>query len=115
MSVWPAAFPPPAINTLNESPPNNVLRTGMDKGPPKTRRRTTANIRPLSFTLKLSEALVEVMDDFFVNDTFSGSIPFDYTHPRTGQPCTAMFATEPQYGEMEGVLYNVQVQLEIQP
>lgn len=115
MPTWPADLPAPAVNTLKEKPPKNTQRTQMDKGPAKSRRRTTANVRPISFTLKLTPALVQTLDDFFTTDTYSGSIEFDYTHPRTGASVTAQFADEPDYGESEGVLYNVQISLEILP
>jgi hypothetical protein len=115
MATWPASLPPPALNTLRESPPRNMMRSSMDKGPAKTRRRTTANIRPLSFSLNLTEAQVQTLDDFFVDDLFSGVDEFDYTHPRTGAPVTARFVQEPEYSEREGVLYNVGIALEILP
>lgn len=115
MATWPATLPAPALNTLKESPPNNVIRTQMDKGPDKVRRRTTANVRPLSFTLKLTPAQVETLDTFFVTTTFSGADEFDYTHPRTGDPVTARFVGPPDYSEQEGVIYNAAIQLEILP
>lgn len=115
MAVWPAELPPPLVGTLNEKPPNNRVRNQPDKGPAITRRRTTANIRPISFALMLTEEQVQILDDFFVEDTFSGSVEFDYTHPRTGNACTATFGTEPEYGEQEGVAYRVAISLEILP
>lgn len=115
MPTWPADLPAPALGTLTETPPNNKLRSSMDKGPPKDRRRTTANVRPISFMLKLTPAQTQTLDDFFVTDTASGVNEFDYTHPRTGASVTAKFATEPEYSELEGVLYDCSISLEIQP
>lgn len=115
MPTWPATLPYPALNTLKESPPKNVLRTQMDKGPDKVRRRTTANVRPLSFTLKLTPAQVETLDTFFVTTTSSGADEFDYIHPRTGASVTARFVSEPDYAESEGVIYNCSISLEILP
>lgn len=115
MVTWPAALPAPALNTLRESPPDNALRTQMDKGPAKVRRRTTANTRPISFVIKILPALVITLDDFYDTETASGSIEFDYTHPRTGAAVTARFTTRPSYAEVEGVLYNCSIELEILP
>lgn len=117
MATWPASLPPPSIDTLKESPPNNAIGTRMDKGPDKVRRRTTANVRPLAFTLQLTDAELQTLDDFYTTDTFSGVSDFDYTHPRTGAAVTARFkpATPPQYGELAGVLWSVTVELEIMP
>ena len=115
MAVWPASLPGPALGTLKETPPKNTIRTQMDKGPAVVRRRTTANVRPLSFVLKLTAAQVAVLDTFFNDTTFSGADEFDYTHPRTGDPCKARFVEEPEYSEEEGVNYNCAVSLEILP
>ena len=115
MAVFPSTLPAPALNTLVETPPDNVIRTQMDKGPDKVRRRTTANVRPLSFTLKLTPAETQVLDDFYDNTTFSGADEFDYTHPRTGEAVKARFTQPPQYQEHEGVIYLCSIALEILP
>ena len=115
MPTFPASLPVPAINTLQESPPVNAMRSQMDKGPDKVRRRTTANVRPLSFNLMLTSAEVATLDTFFVTTTFSGTDKFDYIHPRTGDTVEARFTEPPIYGEQEGVLFNTGLSLEILP
>jgi hypothetical protein len=115
MATWPASLPYPALNTLKETPPENTIRTQMEKGPAKLRRRTTANVRPLSFTLKLTPAQVTTLDDFFTTTTFSGAVEFTYTHPRTGASVTARFTEPPTYSEVGGAIYNAAVALEILP
>lgn len=115
MATWPATLPAPALNTLSETPPDNVIRTKMDKGPDKVRRRTTANIRPISFTLILTPTQTATLDTFYDTTTFSGADEFDYTHPRTGDAVKARFVEPPQYSENEGVLYNCSISLEIMP
>lgn len=115
MPTWPVTLPAPALNSLQESPPNNVLRTQMDKGPDKVRRRTTANIRPISFTLLLTPAQIQILDDFYTTETYSGTERFDYVHPRTDEDCVARFVQPPQYNEREGVIYSCSVSLEILP
>lgn len=115
MATWPATLPPPALSTLQEAPPNNTIRTQMDKGPAKIRRRTTANIRPIAFSLKLTKAQVQTLDDFYNITTYSGADEFDFIHPRTDQPCTARFVQPPGYNEQEGMVYNASVSLEIMP
>lgn len=87
----------------------------MDRGPAKVRRRTTANTRPISFSLNLTPEQTATLDTFYDDTTFSGSDEFDYTHPRTGSACKARFADKPQYSEREGVLYSASISLEIMP
>jgi hypothetical protein len=115
MTTWPSHLPKPAIGTFREQPPQNSIRSDMDKGPAKVRRRTTANIRAISFTLRLSPAQTEILDTFFVTTTASGSLSFDFEHPRTKQTVEARFASEPSYQEFGGVKYDCGIQLEILP
>lgn len=113
MAVWPDNFCP-LINSFQETPPENTIRTSMDVGPDKVRRRTTANVRPVSFNLFLLPPDVLVMDDFFVNQTRSGSEAFDFVHPRTKQPVQARFVSSPSY-KNRSTGYEVSVSLEILP
>lgn len=115
MALWPDTLPAPALSTLQESPPDNLIRTQMDKGPAKVRRRTTANVRPISFTLRLTPAQVETLDEFYVTTTYSGADEFTYIHPRTGATVNARFTEPPSYSENEGAIYNTSISLEIMP
>lgn len=115
MATWPVLLPAPALNSLSEAPPNNVIRSSMDKGVAKTRRRTTASTRPISFGLVLTPAEIIILDSFYTDDTFSGSEEFTYIHPRTGTTCTARFLEPPSWQEREGVCYGANIQLEILP
>lgn len=113
MATWPAQFCP-LLNSLQESPPENAIRSSMDKGPAKIRRRTTANIRPLSFRLFLKPAQLEIMENFYEVETYSGVDEFDYIHPRTSQAVKARFVSL-SWNERSGVGYDVSVSLEILP
>lgn len=115
MATWPATLPDPLINTLKESPADNSIRTQMDKGPAKMRRRTTANTKPIAFTMILTDAQLTALDAFYTATTFSGAISFDYTHPRTMDSVTARFTQPPSYSDVNGTCYRAEVQLEILP
>lgn len=115
MAIWPLTLPAPAINTFSESPPDNTMRSSTDKGPAKTRRRTTANVRPVSFTLNLTDAQAQTLDDFYVNTTYSGADEFTFTHPRTDAIVSARFTQPPQYGDREATVWSVSIALEIMP
>lgn len=114
MPTWPAALPCPLAGTYNEAPPLNTIRSQMDVGPEKVRRRTTANTAPISYTMSLTPANVTVLLDFYNQDTVSGSLPFDYTHPRTGAAVQARFVNVPQIRN-QGIRYAGSVELEIMP
>ena len=115
MANWPATLPPPAINTLNDSLPENRLKTNMDKGPAKIRRRTTANTYPLSFVLKLTDAQWATLKTFYTDTLYSGVDPFDMNHPTDGTPLSCRFVEPPQRSDMEGIIWNVPISLEVLP
>ncbi len=114
MSDWPSELVI-TRNGFRESPPNNTSRTNMDVGPDKLRRRSTAAIRPVSFNLFLTTAQVAVLDTFYVDTTNSGSVPFDFIHPRTGATVSARFVSPPDYGVQDGDTWTVPISLEILP
>ena len=115
MTTWPATLPPPLIGTMNETPPDNTIRSNVDKGPAMLRRRTTANVRPLSFGMVLTNDQVAILDDFYNDDTYSGSERFDFTHPRTLAAVEARFTAPPSYSNIDGDNWNVSVSLEVLP
>lgn len=115
MPTWPASLPNHLLNTFKESPPENTIRTSMDVGVDKVRRRTTASPRPISFQMILTGAQTAALDTFYITTTLSGSISFDYTHPRTGVTETVRFTSPPSYSDISGVAYRTDIQLEILP
>ena len=115
MTAWPTTLPNPAIGTFNESPPDNSIRSSMDKGYDKVRRRTTACVRSISFTLGLTRTQCETLDEFYVTTTASGRVSFDYMHARIKETVEARFAQKPSYRDVSGVKWDCGVELEILP
>lgn len=73
-------------------PQGNLIRTPMDKGKPKSRRRFTGVSRTVSGeTDIMSSADVAVFETWF-NDTLDGgALPFTANNPRTGVSETYQF------------------------
>jgi len=111
---WPATLPAPLTDGYGEAPPDTTLRTAMDCGPDKVRRRCTAGPRLFSLRYRLTAAQVATLDTFYNTTSGSGSEPFNWTNPRTAAACEAMFLAAPAYGavEHEG---EVDIQLEVRP
>src|SRR5690554_3167365 len=103
MAEWPTELPPPALNTFREAPPDNRLRSTMDKGPAKVRRRTTANTYPIGFNLNLTDAEWSALKVFFNETTFGGTEVFDFTHPKTGEALQCRFMDVPEASDREGI------------
>jgi len=116
MPSWPSELPyTPLIRSYGEKAPNVTIRTSMDIGPAKVRRRFTNGIREFSFDLQLNGAQLQILDDFFMNDLAGGSIAFDFTSPRTEQPVSMRFVNPPQYSARGGNIWIASLDLEALP
>lgn len=84
-TVWPASLPQlPRPDDYEETLADNTVRSSVDVGPAKLRRRTTSN--PDAFTLSYDMVSSQVADliTFYRDTLVGGTQSFDMTHPRTG-------------------------------
>lgn len=97
-TVWPPALTrAPRVADLEETAPDVVLRSEMDVGPAKLRRRFTGDKRKFSIVLDLRASEVATFDAFFKDTTFGGSLSFSWVLPRTGFPADFRFTSTPVY------------------
>lgn len=62
---WPPDLPrQPLQSDYKEMPPNLVLRTSMEYGPPKMRRRCSSNMKTFSVSYVLRDAQKAVLEEF---------------------------------------------------
>jgi hypothetical protein len=116
MPAWPGTLPAAIlVDGTQEQAPKNTIRTEMDAGPPKVRQRFTAGIRPIKGSLKLTKAQVETLDVFYVTTLKSGSLRFDWTHPRTGAATEFRFTAPPSYTSQGQDTWTAQLELEVLP
>lgn len=95
---------------------SNIIRTQMDAGVAKTRRRFTAVPEVVTFTLLLSPAQVQTLQDF-VAITLKDVLPFDWKElrkPNDETPVTFRFLSRPRFtpSEVEG-LWRADIELEL--
>lgn len=78
--TWPNSLPQQVDRGFTETIGINVLRTPMDAGPAKLRRRTT---RPevLTISFLMTTEQVAILEDFVLN-TLQGVFRFSFIHPR---------------------------------
>ena len=115
--TWPPGLPQlVAVEGYGEAPPETAVRTTMDAGPAKVRRRTTAGIRPLSVQLDLDAAQVETLDAFYVATLEGGALAFDWVHPRTQAAASLRFVRPPAYRPQgSDAAWRTVLQLEVLP
>lgn len=116
MATWPSTLPQDFIEAeWRESPPDNLIRSSMDVGPDKVRRRSTSNPRPVSARMIMTTAQVATFETFYITTLISGSLTFDIDHPRTETEVEMRFVTPPEYTPAGGGYWWVDMQLEILP
>lgn len=99
MATWPAGLPQrPLADGFTESPVSAVIRTEMDVGPAKMRRRYTAEVRVYNMGLLLTTAQVATLQTFY-ESTLAGVDPFDWVDHRTGAAASYRFRSPPSYFE----------------
>jgi len=113
---WESVFPLLThLQNYVETPPDNILTTNMSFGPPKIRKRFTANVRFLQgqFIIPLSQ--VEEFDDFYLNNVYGGSQPFLIAHPRTGTTIRVKIISIKYNQQSQGKWWTVDVILMVVP
>ncbi len=116
MPTWPDTLPAaPLLESFHETTPDSTIRTEMDAGPAKLRRRTTAAVRRMNVGYLLSKAQVATLEDFYLTTLQGGTIPFTFTHPRTDDAVSCRFVQPPEYGANNGNYFKAALELEVMP
>lgn len=98
--VWPATLPQSVQKGYTETGGVLVLRTSMDAGPAKQRRRG-ARSKTMQVSFLMTAAQVDTLEDFVLN-TLKGTARFGFNHPRT--ELVAEVRIVPQ---QDGAMYNI--------
>lgn len=97
-TAWPPSLTrTPRVSDLEESAPKVVIRSEVDVGPAKIRRRLTGGTRSFSVELDLTRNELATFDTFFTTTTKGGSLSFSWKNPRTGTTADFRFLNEPSY------------------
>lgn len=77
MPAWPSTLPAPLTENYGVDATDTTVRTDMDSGPARVRRRFTAAPDMLTATWRLSEAQMAIFRTFFEDDIDHGAAWFD--------------------------------------
>ncbi len=120
MVAWPASLPQSAFLKVAEVRQSAVIRTAMDSGPAKLRRRFTAAVRNLDVAMFLDGTQKATFDTFFNTTLAEGALSFDWTDPVTDSTISMRFrepATWNQIrtGTVANRLWQADLALEVLP
>ena len=116
--TWPAGLPDfnkSLLDEFKEKPGTTAIRTEMEAGPDKMRRRGTAVVDEIDVGFVLSASQVTTLDDFYIFGTKMGSLRFDIIHPRTGNTVKARFLKRPEYEKKALDVWRVEFTIEVLP
>ncbi len=113
MATWPASLPQaPLLRGYSEQGQGNTIRTQMDVGPPKRRRRYTAELVQYQMMVLLTEAQLATFETFYTSTLSHGADAFDWVDHRAGTTLEYAFVGRPQYTPAGGGLWEVSFTLE---
>lgn len=91
MATWPASLPLPLMSGLSYAPRDQGITTQMQVGPPKRRRRSSADVVDYAAPVQFTGAQVATFRTFFSTTLAGGTLPFDLPDPTTGATVSMMF------------------------
>lgn len=84
IAVWPSTLPlAPLVQGYTESAPNLLLRSSVDQGPPRVRRKCSSKPWVFSAKLPLNAAQVQALEEFVYVQLEGGALRFEFAHART--------------------------------
>lgn len=84
-AIWPLVFPCPLLSGFSGKTPNNLIRSDMDTGPAKVRRRGGAKPRQVQASYMLSREQLSILSVFVGETIADGAVCFDWPHPTLGR------------------------------
>lgn len=91
MVAWPGSLPQYAYLPVSETRQSATLRSNMESGPPKVRRRFTAAMRHLDFDMAFDGTQKATFDTFFNTTLSEGAVSFDFPDPVSGNTIGVRF------------------------
>ena len=115
MAVWPVTLPQRVLASgYEEISPDLTIRTQMDSGAPKVRRRWSAAPRLFTCRMVFTSAQAETFDAFYYTTLVGGVDAFDWVHPRTEAAGSFKLVGPPSYAAAGAGMFIATFQLELQ-
>jgi hypothetical protein len=115
-AVWPIALASVAFEPggFTEKWPDTTLRTAMEVGEAKQRRRFTSAPSPIEGTIMIRADQVPVLEAFWGDTLGNGALRFQWAHPRTQALATLRFTARPEISPTAGgAWWRAQLKLEL--
>jgi hypothetical protein len=115
MATWPSGLPQRfEPDTFQLTYGNNIKRSEMSQGSPKSRRLSTSAPQIVSGSMLLTASQFTIWNTFYKVTLFDGNDPFDWLHPIDGSNEVFEFTSQPIITSAGGTNWNLDMELEIQ-
>ncbi len=102
--LWPSSLPQVMrLESLHAKKKSNVVRTKMDSGPQKARRRYTVSTKVFRGSVVLTEPQRKILEDWYVNTLGNGVLRFIMKDPQTLQPSEFRFIDDYDEDSKDGL------------
>lgn len=115
MAVWPASLPQTPLLGATAALPDLLVRSQMEVGPAKVRRRQTAAAVPQDVPIQLTDAQRTTLEGFFVTTLNGGAEVFDYVDITTGLTASFRFRSPPVLRVLAPGWWTAVLPLEVMP
>lgn len=113
---WPVSLPQYInVSGFGESIGETVIRTEVDVGPVKKRRRFTRSVDRLSCSIDITKDQRADFLVFYKTTTDAGVLRFEMNHPITGVLTEFTFAGPPNFRAIGGLYFQAIFELEEMP
>lgn len=113
MAAWPSILPQGFLRGFTVKLRDSVLRSSMDVGPDKVRRRVTYTAADATGQIICTEAQVLALEHFYLDTTSNGTVRFSMNSPHTGQPRECRFLEPPEVSWVGGNIFQATLKLEL--
>jgi hypothetical protein len=118
VDAWPNTLPQKfQTPSFSEGVGDGLVEYAPDEGPPITRRRTSAVVRPLIGTMVCTGAQIAIFRAFFDTTVLGGSLPFNFPDQIHAGTLLVKFlkSTLPKWTALGGDYYQLQLTLQVLP
>lgn len=113
MPVWPPGLPQEIPQEgYRGTSADNVIRTAMDVGPPKTRRRSSARNRTFTVSFRFDQAEVTLFREFWRTTLEGGVLRFEFPDSEGGNDLIVI-PTGPYTERAEGPTMRIGFSVEV--
>ena len=113
MTAWPGSLPSTPLNAgYVQTIKDTAIRSAMDQGPDKLRRRVTQDIRLIQMQFVMTTAQINTLRTFY-NTTIQGTGRVDWTDDLTGEASEYRFVGPPIYSFLEAGEWLVSINFEV--